>query len=567
MSEVTPRLAGATATVRGGARAAVRSAFEAASSWWREPSRIGERIGALLGAVRRDPRRGIVPGFAVVAGVLVLGNLITSRSTDRSLLGAAQRGPFDVKIVESGTLQALRSVTYSSTIPGSQAKILELVPEGTHVEVGDLLVKFDRQPFAEELERSKAQLAQAEAELVKAEQELKLLQIAAKEETTESKDKVRLAELEVQTVIEGKGKLAEAESAAQLAQAKRELEKAESNYEDLKPLLAEGFITKLELDRAMQAVEKAKEDLNLLEIKHRTYMEYTRPAEIEGSRAALANSKEAQRQTERAGSYRISQAEAALKLAQSKHAELVSRVETQTQNLDQCEIRATVSGLVIYKEVFFGSEKRKVQVGDQVWPNQPLIMLPDLSKMVVETQVRETDIYKVEKNQQVVIAVDAYPELKLRGRVDFIGTLAQEDEARRGGKYFTVSILVDQADPRLRPGMSSRVELLVEHLADAVYVPLEAVFERGGKHYCYVVRGGSTEAREVLVGPSNENHIVVEAGLEAGDRVLLGDPKDEGRPLGGENVPGFLDVVAPGNGNGSGSGSPSGSDSSPPEEP
>lgn len=543
MSETSSR----PATPRQGARAAIRSVREAASTWWRESGRIRERFEGLWKDVRRNPRRGIVPGLGLVAIVLVVGNLVTSRSIDRSLVAAVQRGPFEVKIVESGTLQALRSVTYSSTIPGSQAKILELVPEGTHVEVGDLLVKFDRQPFAEELEQSKAQLAQAEAELVKAQQEVKLLRISSKEELTETQDKVRLAELEVQTVTEGKGKVAEAESAAQLAQAQRELEKAESNYEDLKPLLAEGFITKLELDRARQAVEKAKEDLHLLEIKHHTYMEYTRPAEIESSRAALSNSKETMRQTERASTYRLSQAEAALKLAQSKQAELVSRVETQTQNLGQCEIRATVSGLVIYKEVFFGSEKRKVQVGDQVWPNQPLIMLPDLSKMMVETEVRETDIYKVEKNQQVMISVDAYPQLKLRGHVDFIGTLAQEDEARRGGKYFTVSILVDRADPRLRPGMSSRVELLVERLKDAVYVPLEAVFERGGKHYCYLVRGSSSEAREVLVGPSNENHIVIEAGMEPGERVLLADPNDEGRPLGGESVPGFLDVVAPGN--------------------
>ena len=224
-------------------------------------------------------------------------------------------------------------------------------------------------------------------------------------------------------------------------------------------------------------------------------------------------------------------------------------METQSQNLEQCEIRATVAGLVIYKDVFFGSEKRKVQVGDQVWPNQPLIMLPDLSKMVVETQVRETDIYKVEKNQQVAISVDAYPALELRGGVDYIGTLAQEDEVLRAGKYFTVTILVDEADQRLRPGMSARVELLVERLSSAVYVPLEAVFERGGKHYCYVMNGGSAEAREVLVGPSNENHIVIGTGVEAGELVLLGDPSDEGRPLGGESVPGFLDVIAPPEGN------------------
>jgi HlyD family secretion protein len=527
-----------------GAVAVLRSAASAAAGWLRRPEGARSRLAAALREIWTRPRRAIVPGGLMLV-VVAAGSFVLSRSEDSALVAAAQKGPFEVKIVEGGTLQALRSVTYSSSIPGSQAKILSIVPEGTQVAVGDVLVKFDREPFAEELERSKAQLAQAEAELVKADQELKLLRIASQEELTESKDKLRLSELELQSVIEGKGKLAEAESAAQLAQAERELQKAESSFEDLKPLLAEGFITKLELDRAQQAVDKAKEDLDILRIKHRTYMEYTRPAEVEASRAALANSKEGVRQTERASSYRLSQAEAALKLAESKHAELVSRVEAQSQNLEQCEIRATVAGLVIYKEVFFGSEKRKVQVGDQVWPNQPLIMLPDLSKMVVESQVRETDIYKVEKNQRVVISVDAYPELELRGEVDYIGTLAQEDEALNGGKYFTVTILVEEADQRLRPGMSARVELLVERLASAVYVPLEAVFERGGKHYCYVVNGRSPEAREVLVGPSNENHIVIENGIEPGERVLLGDPKDDGRPLGGESVPGFLEVVAP----------------------
>ena len=526
-------------------RTFVRNVAENAGELVREPGGLRARMQPLVSWMKAHPRRAVFAGIFLALAILVMGRFVQSRSSAPMLLAAVAEGPFEVKIVESGTLQALRSVTYSSTIPGSQAKILEIVPEGAHVEIGGVLISFDSQPFAEELEQTRAQLAQAEAEFVKATEERKLLEIAAKEEKTDSSNKLRLAELELDSVIDGKGKLAEAESAAHLSQAKRELQKAEASYEDLKPLLAEGFITKLELDRAKQAVDKAAEDLELLEIKHSTYLEYTRPAEMEGSRAALANSKERLRQTDRANSFRLSQADATLDLAGSKYSELISRVETQSENLNRCEILATVSGLVIYKEVFFGSEKRKVQVGDQVWPNQPLIMLPDLSQMTVETQVRETDIYKVEKNQQVLISVDAYPELTLEGEVSFIGTLAQEDAVRRGGKYFSVSILVKQADPRLRPGMSARVELLVERLDHARYVPLEAVFERGGRHYTYVMRGRSPDVQEVLVGPSNENHIVIETGLEPGDRVLLRDPNGDGTPLSGDLLPGFLDVVAP----------------------
>ena len=93
-------------------------------------------------------------------------------------------------------------------------------------------------------------------------------------------------------------------------------------------------------------------------------------------------------------------------------------------------------GIVVYKDVFFGSEQRKPQVGDQVWANQPLVILPDISRMVVETRVRETDIHKVERNQKVSVRVEAYPDLRLTGTVTLVGTLAQEEKERRGTKFF-----------------------------------------------------------------------------------------------------------------------------------
>src|SRR5215510_10569148 len=91
-------------------------------------------------------------------------------------------------------------------------------------------------------------------------------------------------------------------------------------------------------------------------------------------------------------------------------------------------VRADVPGIVVDLEVFFASEQRKPQVGDQVWANQPLLILPDISKMVVESKVRETDIHKVEKNQRVSIRVEAYPDLRLTGAVTLVGTLAQEEK-------------------------------------------------------------------------------------------------------------------------------------------
>jgi RND family efflux transporter MFP subunit len=225
----------------------------------------------------------------------------------------------------------------------------------------------------------------------------------------------------------------------------------------------------------------------------------------------------------------LSQARASREIASSRRAELEAKLLEAGKHLAACEVRATVSGLAIYQKVFFGSEHRKIQVGDQVWPNQPLIMLPELAQMVVETRVRETDVHKVEKNQEVAVRVDAYPGLQLGGSVSFIGTLAQEERRDGGapgsGKYFQVTVELEGTDPRLRPGMSARVELVVEKVESARFVPLEAVFERGGRYFCLVVERGQPRPREVLTGTSNEHFIVIEAGLDPGERVLMGDPR------------------------------------------
>jgi hypothetical protein len=93
--------------------------------------------------------------------------------------------------------------------------------------------------------------------------------------------------------------------------------------------------------------------------------------------------------------------------------------------------------------------------------------------------------------------------------------------------------------------MTTRVELLVDRIETARFIPLESVFEKAGRRYCWVLQDGEPEVREILTGPSNDNHIVIEAGLEAGERILLREPTEGGRSLGGAGTTDFLDIVSP----------------------
>jgi HlyD family secretion protein len=516
------RVLGRLRDVLGGA---ARAAVAEARPWLRREAWRAEALRETLRAARREPRRLAPPavaGGALLALVWAVGGADPARGIPTH---TARAGPFHVAIVEAGTLQALRSVTYASSIQSNQAKIIALVPEGKLVQKGDLLVLFDSAPFEEEIRKNQALLAQAQADLEKAKQAYQLQGIQNQEDLAAARQKVETRELELRDVAEGKGRLKEEEAVAAVAGAERELQKARAAADDLRPLLAEGFITKLELEKAEQAVAKAEEDLALAKRKRDALLSFGRPLELSQARSDAMLTRESLRQLESAVALKLEQKRAEINAAESRIQEASAKLALAQQQLARTEVRADVPGIVVYRDVFFGSEHRKPQVGDQVWANQPLIILPDISKMVVETKVRETDIHKVEKNQKVSVRVEAYPDLRLTGSVTLIGTLAQEERERRGAKFFGVTIQIEESDARLRPGMTARVEIQVEERKRALGLPLEAVFEREGKTVAYVVEGRGIRPRELVLGPSNADFVVVEKGLSEGERVCLRDPE------------------------------------------
>jgi HlyD family secretion protein len=465
-------------------------------------------------------------GGAAIGAVLVLTAAVrTITSADSEVATAlAREGAFDLTIVETGALQALKSVTYASSIQGNQAKIVALAPEGKVVEKGDLLILFDSTPFEEQIRESEASLAQALAEAVKTRQDLALQEVQNSEEMAAARQKEDRSGLELRDVEEGKGKLREDEAKGELADADRELRRISSARDDLKPLLAEGFITRQEMDRADQEVEKATEKLAIAKRRHDSFFEFGRPIERSQARAEALASRESSRALASAAASRLEQRRAAIEGAKSRIREAESRLNTARAQLARCAVRADVPGIVVYRPVFFGAEQRRPQVGDQVWANQPLLILPDVSKMTVEAKVRETDVHRVAESQQVEIRVAAYPDLRLTGRVTLVGTLAQEDSVRRNGKYFGITVEIHERDARLRPGMTATVEIQVERREKALVVPIQSVFDREGKRVVYVHSLGGFREREVITGSVNRDFAVIEKGLSAGDRVALSDP-------------------------------------------
>lgn len=436
----------------------------------------------------------------------------------------AQSGHFEVRIAETGVLQALKSLTYASSIQSNQAKIVALAAEGKIVGKGELLILFDSTPFEQQMRESEALLAQAQADFVKAQQDLKLQALQNEEDVAASRQKEQMATLELRDVEEGDGKLREEKARSELAEAARKVRTAETARDDLQPLLKEGFITRQEMERAQQDVEKARDDLALAKRRHDAFFKFGRPLEMAQAQSQALASRGSAKALVVAAASRIEQRQAALEGARSRVQEAEARLASARAQLRLCEVRADVPGIVVYRPVLFASDQRKPQIGDQVWANQPLLTLPDISRMTVETRVREVDIHRISENQRVSVHVAAYPDLRLTGRVSLIGTLAQEDGSRRNTKYFGVTVEVNESDARLRPGMTASVEIHVEEREGVLFVPIQAVFEREGRQIVYVRKLGRFSEREVVIGSVNRDLAEIEGGLRPGDRVALSDP-------------------------------------------
>jgi HlyD family secretion protein len=467
-------------------------------------------------------------GAASLSGLTVIGAGVFLVDRPRPAIGPTAEvhtAAFTATLVERGAVGSARLMLYGSSIPGVQVKIAELVREGTTVANGDVLIRFDATPFQQGLAREDASLAQARADLVRAQEERHLDDLRADDDIGQAKQQVGYAQTAVDDETSGKGRVAVAEATAAEADAGRELTRARAAYADMKPMLDRGFITRAELERAEQAVTRADEQVRLAAIRREALVGFERPAAAARSQGSLESARQAlTRQSEAARARRVEH-DAAVRIASGRVDELTARVELLRQQIDRCLVRAGTSGMVVYRELFFGTDKRKPQIGDEVWSNQPLIALPDFDHLTVETRIRESDLHHVRIGGAAAVTVPAYPGLTLTGTVALIGALAESDTARAGTKFFPVTIAIETRDPRLRTGMTAEVGITVATLPAATVVPIQAIADVAGHPSVFVLQRGHPVARPIVVAASNDREAAIASGVAPGEVVALYDPR------------------------------------------
>lgn len=300
---------------------------------------------------------------------------------------------------------------------------------------------------------------------------------------------------------------------------------SENSLKDIEDALqrAEGAFIKTQLDTTI-TLRNLRDDIINLEFaleERKLALEQSRfepPATIRQAEISLDRAERALEQAVKNYGLRVRQSKEDMNEAQINLAQQQRRKKEMLDVLDQFVVRAPKSGMVIYHREWSGQRRT---VGSTISPwDLTVATLPDLTSMMSKTYVNEIDISKVKIGQEVRIGVDAFPEKRYSGRVTQVANVG-EQLPNTDAKVFEVMVRLRESDPILRPGMTTSNTIVTQVLDDVVFIPLEAIYVIDSIPFVYK-RGNIKQV--VVLGESNENMVVVEQGVEAGERVFLTVP-------------------------------------------
>lgn len=444
----------------------------------------------------------------LLKAVLVLGLLaavITTglfygyrRSTNRAarpdlIVAPVSSGPFNQVVLEQGEIESSSNVEVVCHVRSrggaSGTGILWVIDEGAAVKEGDKLVELDDSAWVQALRDKRIVVIGAEAEVAAAEAAVEQAKIARQE------------------YLEGLFETEERAIQSEMAIAQQDLRKAQLALQSSERLVARGLVKSLQLEADQFAVanarnvyESAKNRLRVLQDLTRRKMLVEFDSAIEAAEAQLAASM------------------GALEEEQSDLADIQKQIEL-------CTIHAPADGVVIHANTYSrrGGTEEVIEPGAIIRERQTILRLPDPSRMQVKASVNESRITMIQPGMPAKIRVESVKNLELLGRVTRVNQYAEPSSWYNSSvkEYATIIEIIDPPES-IRTGMTAEVQIFVEQLPDATQVPIQALYEHGGKLYTLVKRGlNAFETREVAIGATNDKRATITSGVETDETVVL----------------------------------------------
>ena len=528
----------------------------------------------LSAKVRKGRRFRLILLLAViaVASVVFSGWLRSPVSGDSGRAGStfkARKDDLTITVTESGSTKANQTIDIRSEVYG-EATIISIVPEGTYitkedVDAGKLLVELDSSSLVERLKEEEKGLASDEASLTEAQENYHIQQNQNESDITAAKLAVQFGLLDLQSFLGKSASQKLLEIAAQdpnatietaplvelfadvnnlggealqtqkqyendILLARGQLEKATDVFTGTQKLYDANYASSLELKSADLDVQRYRVQKDSAEESLKLYKLYSLPKQTIQLLSAYREAGHELRRTEARSRSRMAQAQARLSNADEEVSESREDVQRREKQVAACTIRAPAPGLVVYGtsgSSYRYRETGPIQEGGKVYQRQKIISLPNTAELIVEVRVHEASVDKVRPGQRATITAEAFPDKTLYGEVLSVAPLpdTQRGYLSPNVKVYLTKVSIEGSHGSLRPGMSAKVEILVEQLENVVIVPVQVVANRSGRKVCYIRTERGPEEREVQTGAFNDTFVEIVSGVEVGENVLLIPPR------------------------------------------
>ncbi len=475
--------------------------------------RLDRRLADGIAVSRRGSSTLLVVGALVVAvlvgGVAWMVWRGEAEAGAGPMLHQAESGPFDHIVLEQGEVESSKNIEVRCEVKSrntSGTQILSVIAEGTQVKKGDLLARLDASALERERDQQQIVCNTSESVVVQARNTYEAALIARTE------------------YLEGTYKQEEQRILGEVFVAEQNLRSAQLSLESSQRLLSKGIVTPLQVEGEQFLVDKARNELDAAQPRHPVLREYTLAKSLKQFDSDIATS------------------EAKWKAEQSSLALEKRKLEDIAKQITNCEILAPEDGQVVYANVSSsrgGSAEFVVEAGANVREGQVLIRLPDPSQMQVKAKINESRVTLVKAGMPVLVRLDAFDTGEpLRGEVVKVNQYAEPGSWFRSQvKEYATFVRIENPPEGIRPGLTAEVRIFVEQRPSALQLPVQAVFEHGGRSYCLVKKSDSRasglELREIKIGSSNDKFVTIEkvAGppaepqivqdIQAGEQVVM----------------------------------------------
>lgn len=493
----------------------------------------------MIAGTARGMRRGAAVWWAagaIVAGGSGLAVFASSNRQDRSSAGTmtadravAKVADFSVTTVANGELEAKDKIEIRNPLD-NDSTIVQIIPEGSWATKGELLLQLNSDQIQQKIDEESLRLESARAELVAVENAYNIQEIDNASKVRQAELKLQLAELALRQWAEGDVLKRRQTLDLAIDRAVLEVERLAQKYLRSQDLLGEGFISKDECDRDEVAYIEAISAYQTATVNRAVFETYEYEKDRKSKQSDVDEALAELRRVQLNNEIELASKDARRTNQRSQVAIMDNRMKKLVRDRNASTIVAPSDGLVVYassmeRNMWGGRGDGPLQIGQQVYPNQLLMILPDTTMMIGAVRVSESLAGRVRPGQRVTVKVDAAGGAILNGTVETIGVMAETGGWRDPNlREYTVRVALDTDRKDLKPAMRCEARLTLDEVKQAITVPVQGVFSDGPVQYVYTPRGAKFERTPVRIGRRSDTLAEVVGGLKAGDVVLIREP-------------------------------------------